>query len=193
MSQANCGRIVVGTPRRDLLEAEWETLGYRDELIDAGEPFYLFAMEADTFVRQHFPLDVAPPGVKLVDDLRPYRMRKLRILNGRHMILGPIGRLLGLETVRQAMADPELGRFLEEAIFNEIIPAMESEDKAVNLAYGRQILKRFRKPAIEHYLLGIRHEVTNKTGIRLFPTIRDHLKRRRELPQLSALAARSWL
>jgi tagaturonate reductase len=181
-------RIVVGTPRRDLLEAEWEALGYRDELVDVGEPFYLLAMEADAFVRQHFPLDATLPGIKYVDDLRPYRLRKLRILNGPHMILAPIGRLLGLETVLQAMADPQLGRLLEQAIFSEIIPAMEPEDEAVNTAYGRQIIERFRNPAIEHKLLGICTEITTKTGIRLFPSIRDHIQHRGELAERILLA-----
>jgi tagaturonate reductase len=181
-------RIVVGTPRRDLLEAEWGALGYRDDLLDIGEPFYLLAMEADAFVRRHFPLDTALPNVQFVDDLQPYRMRKLRILNGPHMILAPIGRLLGLETVLQAMGDAQLGSFVEEAIFKEIIPAMDPEDEAVNAAYGRQIIERFRNPAIEHKLLGICAEITTKTGIRLFPTIRDHLRRRDALPERTLLA-----
>ncbi|MGH9452710.1 MAG: tagaturonate reductase, partial [Terriglobia bacterium] len=42
-------RIVVGTPRPELLQSEWEALGYRDEMIDCAEPFYLFALEADSF------------------------------------------------------------------------------------------------------------------------------------------------
>lgn len=184
-------RIVVGTPRPDLLEAEWAALGYRDELLDVGEPFYLLALEADAFVHRHFPLDAALPNVQFVDDLRPYRMRKLRILNGPHMLLAPIGRLLGLETVLEAMSHPQLGRFVEEAIFNEIIPAMDPENESVNAAYGRQIVQRFRNPAIEHKLLGICTEITTKTGIRLFPTIRDHLRFRGTLPEriLLALAA----
>ena len=184
-------RIVVGTPRREVLEAEWETLGYRDEVLDIAEPFYLLVMEADAFVRRHFPLDRVLPNVKYVDSLRPYRMRKLRILNGPHMILAPVGRLLGLETVLEAMADAQLGRLVEEAIFQEIIPAMDPGDKSVNASYAHQIVERFRNPAIEHKLLGICTEITTKTGIRLFPTIRDHMQRRGALPErmLLALAA----
>jgi tagaturonate reductase len=181
-------RIVVGTPRRELLETEWEALGYRDEAVDIGEPFYLLAMEGDDFVRRHFTLDRALPNVRYVDDLRPYRLRKLRILNGPHMILAPLGRLLGLETVLDAMNDAQLGRLVEDAIFEEIIPAMEPSDESVNAAYGRQIVERFRNPAIEHKLLGICTEITTKTGIRLFPTIRDRLRRCNALPERTLLA-----
>jgi tagaturonate reductase len=186
-------RIVVGTPRQELLEAEWQTLGYRDEWVDFAEPFYLFAIEADDFTRRHFPLHSASPNVRFVDDLRPFRMRKLRLLNGPHNIMAPIGRLLGIETVRQAMTDPLLGPFMEKVVFEEIIPAMGAEDECANTAYAREVFERFRNPAIEHKLLGICSESTAKTGIRIFPSIRDYLKVNRTLPPRLLLAVAAML
>ena len=107
------------------LEAEWQALGYRDDLIVCAEPFALFALEADEFVRRHFPNGHASPGIRFVDDLTPYRVRKVRILNSSHTILAAIGRQLGLRTVREAIDDRQLGKLVESTIFQEVISASD--------------------------------------------------------------------
>jgi tagaturonate reductase len=184
-------RIVVGAPAPERLEAEWRGLGYRDDLIDCAEPFALFALEADEFVRQHLPIERASPGVRFVGDLTPYRTRKLRILNGPHTMLGALGRLLGLRTVREAIEDPQLGSFIENAIFQEIIPAIGLDQEAQTAQYACEVLARFRNPFIEHQLVSICLNCSTKAGTRLFPSIRDYMARCGVLPQrlIFALAA----
>ena len=184
-------RIVVGTPHQDRLEAEWQALGYRDELVNCSEPFALFALEADEFTRRHFPIDRASPGVKFVDDLTPYRTRKLRILNGPHTVLAALGELLDLGTVREAIEDGQLSCLIEDAIFKEVIPALPTDHEAENTEYAREILARFKNPSIEHKLVSICLNCSTKAGIRLFPSIRGYMARRNSLPQrlLLGLAA----
>lgn len=176
-------RIVVGPPPPEQLEAEWEALGYRDDLIVCAEPFALFALEADAFVRQHFPNDKASPGIRFVDDLTPYRVRKVRILNGSHTILAAIGRLLGLQTVREAIDDRQLGRFVESAIFQEVIPATELGEEVESRHYARETLARFRNPSIEHSLVSICSNCSTKVGTRLFPAIRSFMEQRGVVPR----------
>jgi tagaturonate reductase len=176
-------RIVAGPPRPEKLEAEWQALGYRDDLIVCAEPFALFALEADEFVRKCFLITKASSGVRFVDDLTPYRVRKVRILNGSHTILAAIGRLLGMQTVREAIDDSQLGAFIEAAIFQEVIPAIEVGDEAESVHYARETLARFRNPFIEHSLASICLNCSTKVGTRLFPTIRTFMKRRATLPR----------
>ncbi len=175
-------RIVVGTPREDLLAEECQALGYRDDLLTCGETFYLFAIAADEFTRHHFPMHLASPNVRFVDDLAPYRWRKLRLLNGPQMVLATLGTLLGFRIIRQAVEDPQVGRFDEQTVWQEIIPAMGPEEEAINSDYARECLERIGNPNIEHRLQGIRVDLTAKNSIRLIPSIRDFLKRRNELP-----------
>jgi tagaturonate reductase len=184
-------RIVIGSPSPESLETEWRALGYRDDLIVGGELFALFALQADEFVRKHFPLDRASPSVRFVADLLPYRRRKVRILNGPHTILAAIGRLLGLKTVLAAMEHHQLGRFIRQTIFQEVIPAMDGDEELQVMQYACEIIERFRNPFLEHQLLSICLNCSTKTGIRLFPTVRDYMKRRGSLPQrlLFGLAA----
>jgi len=175
-------RIVVGTPREDLLAAECEAVGYRDDLLTCGETFYLFAITADEFTRRHFPLHLASPNVRFVDDLAPYRWRKLRVLNGPQMVLATLGTLLDFRIIRQAVEDPQVGPFNEQTLWQEIIPAMGPEEEAVNSDYARECLERIGNPNIEHRLQGIRVDLTAKNSIRLIPSIRDYLSRRDGLP-----------
>jgi len=182
MASTLVDRIVVGTPREDLLGAECEALGYRDDLLTCAEFFYLFVIAADDFTRQHFPLHLASPNVHFVDDLSPYRRRKLRALNGPQMVLATLGTLLGFRIIREAVEDPQVGPFTQQTVWQEIIPAMGPEEEAINSNYARQCLERIGNPWIEHRLQGIRVDLTAKNAIRLFPSIRDFLARRGELP-----------
>lgn len=176
-------RIVAGPPPPEKLEAEWRALGYRDDLIVCAEPFALFALQADEFVREHLPIAKASPSIRFVDDLTPYRVRKVQILNGSHTILAAIGRLLGLQTVREAINDPQLGAFVEAAIFQEVIPAIELSDEAESAHYAHDTLARFRNPSIEHSLVSICSNCSTKAGTRLFPAIRTFMERRATPPR----------
>jgi tagaturonate reductase len=176
-------RIVVGAPPPDKLEAEWQALGYRDDLIVCAEPFALFVLEADEFVRQQFPNGEASPGIRFVDDLTPYRVRKVQVLNGSHTILAAVGTLLGLRTVREAIDDRQLGKLVENAIFQEVIPATGLDSQVECGHYAREVLARFRNPFIEHSLVSICSNCSTKAGTRLFPAIRSFMERRGSLPR----------
>jgi tagaturonate reductase len=175
-------RIVVGTPRADLLATECQALGYRDDLLTCGEPFYLFVIAADEFTRQHFPLHLASTNVRFVDDLAPYRRRKLRALNGPQMVLATLGTLLSFRIIREAVEDSQVGPLTQQTVWQEILPAMGQEEEMINTNYARECMERIGNPWIEHRLQGIRVDLTAKNAIRLFPSIRDFLTRRGKLP-----------
>jgi len=175
-------RIVVGAPAPSSLELEWSRLGYRDDLLNCAEPFYLFGLEADEFTRRHFPMDRASPNVRFVEDLTPYRLQKLRILNGPHTVLAAVGRLLGLETVREAVGDPHLGPFIEELTRAEMIPTLAAPHEASHL-YATEVLQRFRNPFVEHKLLAICLNCSTKVGVRLYPSLREYCAHKGTLPE----------
>jgi tagaturonate reductase len=175
-------RIVVGTPREDLLAEECQAVGYRDDLLTCGEPYYLFAIQGDEFTRRQFPLHETTPNVRFVEDLAPFRWRKLRLLNGPQMVLSTLGTLLDFALVREVVRDEQIGPFTERAISDEIIPAMGPQEEETNRQYARECYQRIGNPTIEHRLQGIRVDLTTKNAIRLFPSIQDFLKLRNELP-----------
>ncbi|MDP4821558.1 MAG: tagaturonate reductase, partial [Saprospiraceae bacterium] len=75
-------RIVSGYPNN---AAEIQAkLGYTDELLTEGESFYLWVITASPAVQKVFPADQAGLQVVFASDIHPYRVRKVRILNGAH-------------------------------------------------------------------------------------------------------------
>jgi len=76
-------RIVPGYPRNEI-EKITEELGYIDNSVVKGEIFHLWVIEAGENVQKELPLNKAGLNVLFVDDLTPYKQRKVRILNGAH-------------------------------------------------------------------------------------------------------------
>ena len=96
-------RIVPGFPKENIAELQ-EATGFEDHRAVSAEPFYLWVIEAPSFVQQLFPTAKAGLSVKYVSDLTPYATRKVRILNGAHTTMVPVAYLRGLRTVNGAMS-----------------------------------------------------------------------------------------
>jgi tagaturonate reductase len=141
-----------------------------DALLTVCEPYALWA------IRQHPKAwrFLENPAVVWTDDVQPYFLRKVRILNGAHTALLVRARPHGFVTVREAVNDPELGAWLERLLFEEIVPVLEGRvDRPVEFA--RQTLERFRNPFLDHKLADIAVNHDAKVQVRLVPT-RDEYK-----------------
>ena len=93
--------------------------GYEDSLVDEGEQFHLWVIECPQWVKNEFPTEKAGLNVLFVDNVQPYRTRKVRILNGPHTVLTPVAYLSGIEYVREAVEHPVLGKFIHKAMLCE--------------------------------------------------------------------------
>ena len=72
-----------GGRERDLFR-EW---GYEDPLAVAAEPFHVWVIQGPKAIAAELPLAEAGLNVIWTDDLKPYRTRKVRILNGGHTVV----------------------------------------------------------------------------------------------------------
>src|SRR5690554_4150992 len=136
-------RIVTGYPENEVDELEAE-LGYHDENIVAGEIFHLWVIEGDKKLKEKLPFHKIGLNVKWVNELRPYRQRKVRILNGVHTSTVPVAYLAGINLVRDAVEDPCLGKYMERVVFDNIIPSMNNGGELNDFA--QKVLERFRNP-----------------------------------------------
>ena len=162
-------RIVTGYPAADAAQVEQE-LGYADPFLVAAEYYYLFVIQGPASVGAELKLAGADLNVKLVDDITPYKKRKVGILNGGHTTLVPVALLAGLEAVGPAVDDAQVGAFLRAAIDDEIIPALEM-DRAQLEAFAADVLRRFRNPAIHHRLAAIALNSWSKFAARVLPQL----------------------
>jgi tagaturonate reductase len=114
----------------------------------------------------------------------------VRLLNGAHTLMVPLALLMGLETVREAIEHPMLGRFVRRALFEEIVPGLEAEGAE---AFARAVLDRFANPFIRHALLDITLQQTMKVRVRVVPSIVRHAERTGRAPESLSLAFAAWL
>jgi tagaturonate reductase len=174
-------RIVTGYPadRIDMIERE---LGYRDELVVEGEIFHLWIIEGPPWLEEEFPARPAGLNVEFVEDIRPHRMRKVRIMNGAHTCMAIVGQMCGLSTVREAVEDSLVGAYVRHLVFQEIVPALPPPvEKNVNFA--DEVYARFGNPFMKHRLNSIALNSIAKWKTRVLPSIKDWFEEHRHLPQ----------
>ncbi len=114
-------------------------------------------------------------GITLSGDIAGYDRAKLRLLNAPHSALAYLGSLMDIETVAQAMATPVLAGFVERLMHDGIVPNVKAPAGFNAGAYVEAILARFRNPAIQHRLLQIAWDGSQKLPVRLLGTIGDAL------------------
>ncbi|MBR3585316.1 MAG: tagaturonate reductase, partial [Oscillospiraceae bacterium] len=173
-------RIVTGSPKADAPRL-WEELGYEDQLIDTGEVFAAWVIEGPQSIRDELPFEQAGLPIQVVDDVTPYKQRKVRILNGAHtsMILGAY--LGGKNIVRDCMQNDAIRGFLEKTMFDEIIPTLDLPKKDLS-SFAASVIDRFDNPYIDHQLLDIALNSASKWKARVMPSLTEYVKRAGSLP-----------
>ena len=175
-------RIVTGYPRNEVA-AICEELGYQDNLVDVGEPFGLWVIESDKDISKELPLDKAGLPVVFTDNQKPYRERKVRVLNGAHTSSVLAGYLYGLDIVRDCMHDEIMGKFIRQVVMDEIVPQVPLPLEEVK-AFAASVFERFENPFIDHALLSISLNSVSKWKARVLPSFKDHYVNKGELPRL---------
>ncbi|MBT8182653.1 MAG: tagaturonate reductase, partial [Eudoraea sp.] len=165
-------------------------VGYKDNLVVEGEQFHLWVIEGPKEVKEELPAVQSGLNIVFTDNMEPYRTRKVRILNGAHTSLVPVGYLYGIDTVRESLEDPLVGVFLKNAIFNEICPTLDLPEKEL-IQFSDDVLDRFKNPYLEHALLSISLNSISKYKTRVLPSALEFIKRKNKLPEhlLFSLAA----
>ncbi len=175
-------RIVVGPP-------DDHPLTGKDPLLVMAEPFAFWAIQTQRDSGKF----IEHPAIVRCPDVRPYFLRKVRILNAAHTALVTRAKPRGHATVLQAMQDRELADWLERLLFEEIVPTLAKEVDGAE-RFARQTLDRFRNPFLAHKIADIMQNHDSKVRIRLLPT-RDEFraKFRREPALLNAVLKENGL
>ncbi len=165
-------RIVPGFPKETINEIK-EEIGFDDNLVVKGEYFHVWAIGGDSSIKEKLPLDKAGLNVLFMDDIRPFRAKKVRVLNGAHTAMVPVALQLGCETVMDAFNTPEVEQFINRMVAEEVLPGI-GEDPEELKAFAAKILERFYNPYLKHYLKDISLNSLSKWETRDFPTVADN-------------------
>ena len=165
-------RIVPGPPAEHPLLAD-------DPLLLMAEPFAFWALESNPRAA-HW---VEHPAILRTPDVKPYFLRKVRILNGAHTALVAKVGVERFATVREALDDDETRAWLKRLLFDEIVPTLEGRVDGPE-QFARQVIERFRNPFLNHRLDSIAVHQSRKRDIRLLPTYREYRSKFGRVPPL---------
>lgn len=173
-------RIVTGYPRAEAASI-CEELGYQDDLLDTGEVFASWIIEAPQDICKEFPFVQARLPISVVNNHTPYKQRKVRILNGAHTSMALGAYLAGQNIVRGCMEDETIRGFMNKIIYDEVIPTLDLPKKELT-EFAKAVAERFDNPYIDHSLLSIALNSTAKWKARVMPSLLEYVRRKGKLP-----------
>ena len=176
--------VTTDADRADLAER----FGVDDRWPVVCEPWTQWVQE-DSFACGRPPLEEV--GVQLVDDVAPYELMKLRLLNAGHQVLAQTARVAGLRYVHEACADPLFRRLLQGYLEEEATPTLRPVPGIDLDRYKETLLERFASPAIADTLDRIRAEASDRIPQFLLPVLRANLRTGGEIRRSVAVLA-AW-
>lgn len=173
-------RIVPGYPKDDA-ETYADQLDYEDQMMVVSETFLLWVIQDVANLKERIPFAQINEQILVVDDIQPYRLRKVRILNGGHTLMLAPAVLSGKETVKESIDDAFIGKFLSETIFNEVNPTLGLDETELK-DFAEEVFDRFRNPFIKHYQASIALYFVSKFKVRILPSLLGYVEINKKLP-----------
>ncbi|MDM4140471.1 MULTISPECIES: mannitol dehydrogenase family protein [Mycobacterium] len=146
--------------------------GINDRWPVVAEPFTAWVLE-DDFADGRPPLEKA--GVLLVDDVAPYELMKLRLLNAGHQCLAYFAHLCGFTFVHEAASDPLFAEFLLAYFESEAIPTLPPVPGIDLHDYTRTLVERFSNPGVRDTVARLCAYSSDRIPKWLIPVICDNL------------------
>lgn len=178
------------TPVTSPSDIEWlaSEHGIDDRWPVVAEPFRQWVVE-DDFAGTRLPLEEL--DVIVTDDIEPYELTKLRLLNAGHSCLTYLAALDGYTAVDVAMADPMLGRFVERLLHAEAKPTLPPAAGIDLDDYIASLVERFSNPGVGDQIARLCIDGSSKFPKFLLPTIEAQLSSGGPV-ELAALALAGW-
>ena len=180
-------RIVPATTQTDIERVSAE-IGLVDRATVRAEPFSQWVIE-DQFVGERPELERA--GVQLTRDVGPWEDAKLRLLNGAHSAMAYLGGLAGITTVDGFVREP-WGRSFIELLWEELRPTLAPPPQLDLSGYCATLMERFGNSALEHRLVQIAMDGSQKIPQRLVPAAITRLSRGQSVDAISLVIA-GWM
>ena len=143
-------------------------------------------------VEDRFPQGRPDWSATFVDDIVPFELMKLRLLNGAHSSMSYLGYLAGRETIADCMNDPALAHFVAHLMHSEVTSTLAVPPGADIGAYKEALLRRFRNPGLKHRTWQIAMDGSQKLPQRLLGTIRERMNAGQSIDGL-ALGVAAWM
>ena len=170
---------------RELLAIEF---GIEDQWPVVCEPYIQWVLE------DHFPSGrpaFESVGVQVVDEVAPYELMKLRLLNAGHQALGYLGYLAGYRYAHEATQDPLFAEFLLGYMEQEATPSLDPVPGVDLAAYRAELIERFANPYVADTLARLCTDSSDRIPKFLVPVIQYQIEHGGPLHR-SALVVAAW-
>ncbi|MFE5342200.1 mannitol dehydrogenase family protein [Isoptericola sp. NPDC056578] len=165
-----------------------ERFGVDDAWPVVAEPFTQWVVE-DRFADGRPPYEKV--GAQLVDDVEPYELMKLRLLNASHQALCYLGYLAGYRYAHEVCADETFVRFLRDYMAREGAPTLLPVPGVDLEEYQATLIERFANPHVRDTLARLCAESSDRIPKWLVPVIRANLAAGGEVHRSAAVVA-AW-
>ena len=187
-------RIVPGRPGVASKALLVKQLGYEDELLTMSEVYGLWAIEGNDYTRSVLSFAGANKEIIITKDINLYKELKLRLLNGTHTISCGVAFLAGITTVKQAMDNQLVARFIKRLMIDEIATAIPYPVPLHDATeFAGNVLDRFSNPSIEHHWISITLNYTSKLKMRVVPVLLRYHQLYHAVPENMATGFAAWL
>ncbi|TDQ37749.1 mannitol-1-phosphate 5-dehydrogenase [Aureibacillus halotolerans] len=135
---------------------------HEDMLRVTVEPYFEWVVETADLKGGQPPI----PGIKYVDELRPYIERKLFTVNTGHAAAAYLGYLKGYSTINEALQVKSIRAMLQGALkeSGEALIRTYSFDRDEHAAYIERIIQRFENPHISDDVTRVARGPIRKLG-----------------------------
>lgn len=178
-------RITPATSQRELSDCQ-NTYAIEDNCPVYCEEFKQWVLE-DNFPTGRPKLEDV--GVTFVEDVAPYELMKIRILNGGHAAIAYPAELLDIEYVHEAMQEPIIRDFLAKLEQTEIIPCVPPVPNTNLDDYFKLIERRFSNPKIGDTISRLAQDGSNRQPKFILPSTADRLKNNQSIKGLALVSA----
>ena len=187
-------RIVPGKPQPTQNEIFEKRSGYNDELRVVAEPYNLWAIEGNEYVRSVLSFSQVDAGVVIAPDIEIFRELKLRLLNATHTLTCAVAILAGFKTVKEAMDNQPFASFIKQLMTVEIAPAIPYMiDEKAKSDFIDIVLDRFRNASIAHQWISISAQYSSKLKSRVLPLLLNYYKQKKAVPEYFAFGFAAFI
>ena len=180
-------RITPVTTDADRAEVR-ERFGIEDRWPVVCEPYTQWVLQ-DAFTAGRPPYEQA--GVQVVDQVEPYELMKLRLLNGSHQAMCYFAYLAGYRLVHEAAQDPLFRAFLLGYMDKEATPTLAPVPGVDLDGYKYTLIERFSNPQVRDTIARLCAESSDRIPKWLLPVVRQQLAAGGEIRRSAAVVA-SW-
>ena len=129
-------------------------------------------------------------GVQFTEDVHPYELIKIRLLNASHLLIGYLGELAGYRYVHEVMADP-LFRVAIANLMEEVTSTLQPVAGMDLTEYKQTLIERFANPKIQDQLPRLSLNGSAKIPKFVLGSVRDRLQQGRSVQYLGLVVA-AW-